>query len=66
MSLERRIDRLRTLMERLAGKYNYDFQHPDVLALSMELDVLIVLHAKGTLERKRKPIGRHDGEAGTG
>lgn len=41
VNLEEEIVKLKEQLERMARNYQYNFQHPEVIALSQQLDKLI-------------------------
>lgn len=41
-AMEKEFVKLKKKLERTAEKYKYDFRHPDVLAISRQLDKVIV------------------------
>ncbi len=46
------MDRLKRLLEKTVEAHHFNFQHPDVLAISQELDILITATMKSTLKCK--------------
>jgi hypothetical protein len=40
------LNTLKSLMVLTADKYNYDFQHPDILKISRDIDEIVVLIMK--------------------
>lgn len=46
VDIQLEIDRLKQLLEKIVKDHDFNFQHPDVLAISQELDVLILAAMK--------------------
>ncbi|RXT04170.1 aspartyl-phosphate phosphatase Spo0E family protein [Ammoniphilus sp. CFH 90114] len=43
VNVDDEIHRLKEQLEKMAAKHNFNFQHPDVISLSQQLDKLITL-----------------------
>ena len=46
VNIDEEILKLKAKLENLVKKYSYNFQHPEILALSEQLDKLIILVMK--------------------
>lgn len=61
ISLQWQIDELRKHLERTAAEHGYNFRHPNVVTVSKELDVLIVMFQKQDHEISPPYVTRLEG-----
>lgn len=53
IDVDARINQLKSLLEKTVQSHHFNFQHPDVLEISQQLDLLVIEVMKKSLKLKK-------------